>query len=325
MTYPRVPEHLLRRIVALATRAPSVHNTQPWRWRSRGAVLELYADRSRLLRSTDPVGRDLVISCGATLDHARVAAQALGWEAMVVRLPDPARPDLLARLQLTRTAVPRAAAGMLEVIDRRCTDRRQFTSWPIPEHRLARLAARADERGARVLVLADSADRLRVDRLVERALDLQRRDTTIAAEQLRWLDHDATDGIPRTVVPTGDGASSHVPSRFAGGLLESTPRRAVDGSDGLLVLHGPNDAPREWLVAGEGLSSLWLAATEDGLSIVPLSQVVEVDETRSALHHDVLGGLADPLLVVRVGWQPIGRSELPRTPRRALDDVLELG
>ena len=59
-----------------------------------------------------------------------------------------------------------------------------------------------------------------------------------------------------------------------------------------------------------------------GFSVVPLSQVVEVDETRAGLRHDVLGGTAYPLLLLRVGWQAIGRSHLVSTPRRPVDDVL---
>jgi hypothetical protein len=69
---------------------------------------------------------------------------------------------------------------------------------------------------------------------------------------------------------------------------------------------------------------MWLAATVDALSMVPLSQVVEVPETRDALQLEVLGGLARPLIMVRVGWQAISRSQLPRTPRRPVDEVLEL-
>ena len=62
----------------------------------------------------------------------------------------------------------------------------------------------------------------------------------------------------------------------------------------------------------------------DGLSVVPLSQVIEVEETRAALQLEVLGGLARPHILVRVGWQEISRSQLPRTPRRPVDEILEL-
>ena len=98
----------------------------------------------------------------------------------------------------------------------------------------------------------------------------------------------------------------------------------VEGSDGLLVLCAPTDDPAAWLVAGEGLSSMWLAATMEGLSVVPISQVIEVAETREALELEVLGGLARPLVVIRVGWQAISRHQLARTPRRPVSAVLEL-
>ena len=96
-----VPLAAQRRIVECATRAPSVHNTQPWRWRAGPDRLELLADPDRRLAETDPDGRNLVISCGAALHHAQVVAGALGWAPEVTRHPDPTQPDLLARLDLS--------------------------------------------------------------------------------------------------------------------------------------------------------------------------------------------------------------------------------
>ena len=43
-----------RRVVELACRAPSVHNTQPWAWRIGPDRIELYADWSRQLPASDP-------------------------------------------------------------------------------------------------------------------------------------------------------------------------------------------------------------------------------------------------------------------------------
>jgi nitroreductase len=54
-------------VIAMAARAPSPHNTQPWQFRVRGDVIELLADCSRQLRRLDPEGRELTISCGAAL------------------------------------------------------------------------------------------------------------------------------------------------------------------------------------------------------------------------------------------------------------------
>ena len=57
---------------------------------------------------------------------------------------------------------------------------------------------------------------------------------------------------------------------------------------------------------------------------MPFSQVIEVEATRLSLQHDVLGGLAMPHLLVRLGWQALSRGQLARTPRRPLDDVLDV-
>src|SRR3954471_12049169 len=73
--------------------APSVFNTQPWRWRISGDSMELWADPARKLEASDPEGNRLMLSCGALLHHVRVSVAAAGWTAAVNRLPDPERPD----------------------------------------------------------------------------------------------------------------------------------------------------------------------------------------------------------------------------------------
>ena len=83
----------IRTVLALASRAPSVHNTQPWRWLVGAESLHLYSDTNRQLPNTDPDGRDLILSCGAALNHCVVALAAVGWRAKVNRLPNPADPS----------------------------------------------------------------------------------------------------------------------------------------------------------------------------------------------------------------------------------------
>ena len=324
MSAPAVPAETLRRIVELATRAPSVHNTQPWKWRGTDNRLELYADRSRQLAAGDPEGRNLVISCGSVLHHAQVVADALGWASAVSRLPDRDRPDLLARLTLSPADPSRHAQEVVDAIDKRCTDRRRFTSWPVPDERLTHLAAQATAWGARALPLTDVSERFHAEILINRAVDVQHDDSDVMSEQQAWVEHGGGDGVPRAVLPVPGELSVRRSSRFGPGLLDDIGGGEIENSDGLLIICAPHDDPGAWLSAGEGLSAMWLAATLDALSMVPLSQVVEVPETRDALQLEVLGGLARPLIMVRVGWQAISRSQLPRTPRRPVDEVLEL-
>jgi hypothetical protein len=319
----RVPTDTVRRIVELATRAPSVHNTQPWLWTAHGRLLELRADRRRQLLVVDPTGRDLTVSCGAALHQAEAAAAALGWSATVTRIPDPTDPDLLARMELTPAPPPANAAETLRIIDARCTDRRRFTSWPVPDERLAQLARIATQAGTRAIALTDVSERFRAERLVLQATERHRSNDAMMAEQQVWRDRSPVDGVPSSVVPSRTPGSAPG-DRFSDGDLEDMGDRPVEGSDGLVVVFDTRDEPAAWLRAGEGLSAMWLAASAGGLSVVPLSQVVEVPELRDAFQLQVLGGLAYPLILARIGWQAIGRSELARTPRRPVDDVLRI-
>ncbi|ABL80511.1 MULTISPECIES: nitroreductase family protein [unclassified Nocardioides] len=310
------------RVAEAALRAPSIHNTQPWRWRASAARVDLYADRARQLAVADPDGRNLTISCGAALHQATVAARAHGWSAEITRLPDPGDPDLLATLHLRPGRQLYEAVQDLQALQERRTDRRRFTSWPVPPERLARLAASVGVDQVRVVPVTAAPDRVRVELLVSRATTLVKADRRLADEQRSWLDRSEVDGIPSDLLPGPGAQPPSRSSRFVEEPAEGDVRGAIETSDGLLMIATDTDDAEAWLRTGEALGQLWLHAMNDGLSVVPLSQVIEVDETRTALHHELLGGLLHPQLLVRIGWQEIARSPLPRTPRRPLADVL---
>ena len=128
------------------------------------------------------------------------------------------------------------------------------------------------------------------------------------------------DGVPLSVLPVPADTDTLSLSRFGAGVVQET-RTVVDSGDGVIVLGGDVDAPGAWVRTGEALSALWLDATRAGMSVVPLSLPVEVDSVRDDLHRVVLQGDLHPHLVVRIGWQAIGRSQLPRTPRRGVSEV----
>ncbi len=315
---------LAREVVALACRAPSVHNTQPWRWHLLGdSVVDLHADRTRQLPVADPDGRNLALSCGAALHHAVEAAHLLGLHVTVDVLPDADDADFLARLRLSPGVPPADARTRRDVLELRCTDRRRFTSWPVPDSRLHRLAEGASGWGAYAVPVTDVTARFRAELLVDRALTHQATDRRYAEEQARWVEPSRVDGVPvSSAAPPRSLTRAERPQRYAPRTAPSESQRLVESSDGLIAVCTIHDDQLRWLQAGQTLSALWLHATRAGLSIVPLSQVVEVPQTRDELAREVFADLALPQLLLRVGWQEIARTTLPRTPRRPLEDVL---
>jgi nitroreductase len=313
-----------------ALRAPSVYNTQPWRWRIRPAAVELHADWDRHLPATDPDGRDLVVSCGAALHHVRVVLAARGLAVQVDRLPDPENSAHLATISIRPGTGDPIDAALVSAIDHRRTDRRRMSHRPVPGTHLQALADQAQWAGALLSPMNDAAMRQRLSNALTEAARSQEASPGYAAELDLWTSRYAggRDGIPAgNVPPSPIGLVGPSPlRRFPRQRLEQPRQRAgqgpADDAAELLVLATRGDDQLDWLRAGEATSAVLLAATRLGLATTPLSQAVEVDSTRRAIRQEVLDVFGDPQLILRVGWPATGAAELPATPRRDVRSVL---
>jgi nitroreductase len=307
-----------------AQHAPSIFNTQPWQWRITGDTMELYADAGRRLDVVDRDGRQQLLSVGAALHHARVALAAAGHEATVERLPDPAKPELLARITLGGTGPADPEARRLAAaIPRRRTDRRAFTGREVTAAELTALRKLVEAEGAYLhLVGPDQVGQLAV--AAELAGNAETADPAYRAELQRWTTRPgfAGDGVPRSTAVRPE--ARRVPVRdFAPGStagLGAGPDH--DQGAAFVVLFGTADRPVDLLRGGEALSALLLRATADGLATAPLSDAVEVDWPRH-LVTGLLAGVGEPYVVVRLGYRPAG-DPLPPAPRRDPRDVITI-
>lgn len=323
MVESRVPVGVLAAAVERALRAPSVHNTQPWRWRLSAGAVELHADPSRQLVATDPDGRDLVLSCGAALHHLRVALAAADLSARVHRLPAPRDRWHLATVHVRPGAPESGVAALSRAVEERRTDRRPFGADPVSPRSIARLVASAPGSGATVHPVTGTDARRCLDELLADAAARQRFAPGYASELTVWSHRwaAARDGVPaaaRTTRPAGPDLRAF-PRGTLGGTRSPSP--SPDASV-LLVLTTVGDELLDHLLAGEAASAVLLTATLEGLATTPLSQAQEIPATRARLASSVLRSPDHPQLVIRVGYPGRDVDRLERTPRRALEAVL---
>jgi nitroreductase len=302
-----------------AVLAPSLLNTQPWRFVVDGSLVRLHADRSRQLHALDPDGRELTISCGAALFHLRVAARHFRFDPDVYPFPIRGNADLLAAVSFTRSCCdPREEDERLfHAISRRYTERRAFAPMPPPADVIALLQQAAAAEGARLAVL-EGERKAAAATLVAEGILRQGQDRRALDEIRNWLRDNADprrDGVRDRYQGEWDRLTT---ARLSSGVLAERARILAEGSPALSALTTETDALPSWLAAGQALGRVLLTAASHDLQASYLNQPVEVAELRTRLAGLAGGGF--PQMLFRLG-RPILRED---TPRRGVQDVAEV-
>ena len=326
VTVEALDSQVIRDAVALACHAPSLHNSQPWRWVAEGVALQLWADPYRVVYATDHAGRELTLSCGAVLDHLRVAMAAVGWDSATDRFPDPDEPNHLATLQFRpMEAVTEAHKRRAAAILRRHTDRLPFgapAAWPALESVLRRAVIPYE---VMLDVVADDARPMLAE--ASRLTETMRRYDISYQDELRWWTSPfaSDDRIPQSgLVSSSEAARVDVARVFPPAGGGGRHAKIDHDQSKILVLsthHG--DTRLDVLRCGEALSVVLLECTVAGTATCTLTHMTELAPSRDIVRQ-VIGNAAQPQLLIRVGKSPALDPHVGGTARRPLSEVLEI-
>jgi hypothetical protein len=321
----RIPPRTVTAMLATAARAPSIHNTQPWRFVVRTHAIDLYADPARKLRY-DRAGREMLISCGAALFGLRLAVRELGYLPAVSLFPEPSRTGLLARVTLGPQApVTALERRMLAALPHRHTHRGAFDPGEVPRSLLAGLQHDALAEGATLALIDSPTKYARLAALAAEATRMQALNPAAREEILRWSRAPGSlerDGVPAAAfAPAGAAAPGRLAQRDFDlgrhfGLLPG-PGPDAPPPAATAVLVTPGDSRADWLRAGQALHRVLAHAATVWVSASLHTQALEVPAIRDLIRARLaLPGAAQMLL--EFGPAHSGMS----SPRRPVPDLL---
>lgn len=321
MQLTALDSEVIQNAVTSACRAPSLHNSQPWQWAATDCRIRLYLDPSRVM-DADQSAREALISCGAALDHLRVAMAAAGWQSHIERFPNPDHPDHLATIEFDPiayvTARDRARA---QAVWARRTDRLPFHP---PRDWKSIAAVWAEETGHTVHV--ESIPESLLPKLAEAAQlaeSLRLYDGAYHGELQWWTaPFEKTEGIPHSSLVSA-AESDRVGLERVFPVVRRLERRTEIPEDQamVLLLSTDDDDRGDALRCGEALSATLLDCTMAGLATCPVTHLTELPATREVLR-SLMDHDAVPQVLVRVGVVPVTEKTPAPTPRRPLSEVL---
>lgn len=316
---------IVAKAIRSACRAPSLHNSQPWRWIVGEETVDLFVDHRRVIRSADSSGREALISCGAALGHFRIAMAAAGWKVTVATFPSPKERDHLASLDFSPAEyVTDAELDRAEAILRRRTDRLPFNAPRHWERFEPALRNTIDDGKVTLDVLADDA---RATLAVASGLteSIRRRDVYYQDEMHWWTESlRAYEGVPpSSLVSEGERERVGFNRKFP--VTQYGDRRHDIRTDEakILVLSTPRYTRTDALNCGEALSTVLTECTVVGLASCTLSHLTELPKSRAVIQ-ELTGSRAIPQLLVRVGNAPTSEDIPAPTPRRPLSEVMQM-
>lgn len=291
-------------LLAAAARAPSSHNSQPWRlsllspWHWR-----LCPEPGRRLAVVDPDGRELWLSLGAFVAALGVAAASRGLSleredsegsATELKLSTGARTDIPVSALMRRSTLRRDLApvpGLAAAWTGLAGGDKNLHFVPFASAAGREIANATFKANARQVELDPVWQEL-ADWIRWRPSELARNPTGLTAEtmELPWL--------VRQWVSATYSREDVLTRAFRLRGLDLVGQQLREG-EGWLVVTGDTDSRRDWLAAGEALMRFWLHAVPASLALHPMSQALEFADARRTLEQSL--GLGRIQFVARLG------------------------
>lgn len=310
-------------IANYASKAPSGHNTQPWKFHITDDRITVMPNFKVALPVVDGNNRELFISLGCAVENLLIAAGHLGYATHIMEYNIK---GITIRLAKTDSTIENP---LFRQIEKRQTNRSIYNGSKIPNEKLRQLQTVQKENQIQFYFaeigtpLADT-----ITGYIMKGNEIQMNDTDFKNELLSWMRFNK-----RQVETTHNGLSYRVfgnpplpkilarpiVNRFLKSDVQNkSDRKKITSSSHFVIYTTQKNTVEEWIDLGRTLQRFLLKATETGISYAFLNQPCEVPPLASALQKISPFTQEYPTLILRIGYA----RPLPYSPRQKIETVI---
>lgn len=321
---------LLTSLVQSAIFAPSLLNTQPWKFRisEKDNTITVLPDPDRRLDWLDPENRYLCISLGCAVENLIIAAQHAGFQSTVQYQHPPDEKLTTASVHFKTGTGKQAGGSLYDFIPLRRTNRNMYNRKPVPSEIIDRLNGIGKEPGQNITIYSGATRASEIGRLVMKADFMLLGSHEQRIETLKWTrfnrkeEEKYCDGVSfgstgRLNVPKWLGRSWMY--LFRNGDSEARhDAKKLKSSSALVLFSSEQDNETSWFQTGRVLQRFLLHATAEGLQHAYINSPCEVRQVRDELKKYLHLSTYRPQILLRIGYA----QEAAPSVRRPVQDVI---
>lgn len=310
-------------IASYASKAPSGHNTQPWKFHITDSTITVLPNLDVALPVVDKNNRELFISLGCAVENLCIAASYFGYTTHIIECSIEA-----IILEFTKNDLT-IEDSLFHQIEKRQTNRNIYNGNKISDGILQQLQSIPKENGIQFYFTEINTPFANtITQYIMKGNEIQMADIAFKNELLSWMRFNK-----KQVEATHNGLSYLVfgnpplPRILARPIVSlflkpnaqnKSDRKKIDSSSHFVVCATQRDTIEEWINLGRTLQRFLLKVTEIGISYAFLNQPCEVAALAFDLREKLPVNKEHPTLIMRIGYA----KQIPYSPRKKIETLL---
>ncbi len=314
-------------LIDYAAKAPSGHNSQPWKFAIDDDSIAIHPDFSCALPVVDPDHRELFISLGCAAQNMIIAAAHFGYQCHWEIKQNPQGSHSIVTTFNESPAV--AKEKLFAFIDKRQTNRSVYNGKNVDNKIVAELQTVTDDKHIGIYAFQNGEAHFQtLKAAILEGNAIQMNDAEFKKELLAWIRFSQREvnklqnGLTYKVM----GAPA-MPKFIGKAIVKSfltpakqnkTDTKKIDSSSHFVLLTTTNNSVQEWIALGMTLQKLLLRLSELGIACAYLNPPCELKALAAQLQKQLPINCEYPSILLRIGYA----ETVPYSPRKAIEKII---